>query len=139
MKSQQTALANYTASAGRAATAWAEGIQSTTKDQAALAVAAIPRMVAGFNDAANSGRIAAGLQRGGTAYWKSQSQQKQGAYSLGIQNGGNNFGTAIGKILAAEAQIVNSLGPRGDIMTNLQRSQQFALGLHALKGQLGAR
>lgn len=139
MKSQQTALSNYTASASRAATAWADGINSTTKDQAALAVAAIPRMVAGFNDAANSGRIAAGLQRGGTAYWKSQSQAKQGAYSLGIQNGGNNFGIAIGKILAAEAQIVNSLGPRGDIMTNLQRAQQFALGLHQLRGQLGAR
>ena len=139
MKSQATAVANYTAAAPRATTAWTEGIQSTTKDQAALAVAAIPRMVAGFNDAANSGRIAAGLQRGGTAYWKQQSQAKSGAYSLGIQNGANAFGTAIGKILAAEAQIVNSLGPRGDIMTNLQRAQQFALGLHALKGQLGAR
>lgn len=139
MKSQQTALSNYTGSAARAATAWAEGIQSTSKDQASLAVQAIPRMVQGFNDAANSGRIAAGLQRGGTAYWKSQSQAKQGAYSLGIQNGAGNFGVAIGKILAAEAQIVNSLGPRGDIMTNLQRSQQFALALHGLKGQLGAR
>jgi hypothetical protein len=139
VKSQQTATANYTASAPRAATAWAEGIQSTTKDQAGLAVQAIPRMVQGFNDAANSGRIAAGLTRGGTAYWKSQSQAKQGAYSLGIQNGAGNFSIAIGKILAAEAQIVNSLGPRGDIMTNLQRSQQFALGLHQLKGQLGAR
>ena len=139
MKSQATALANYTQSAPRAATAWAEGIQTTTKDQAALAVAAIPRMVQGFNDAANSGRIASGLQRGGTSYWKSQSQAKQGAFSLGIQNGAGNFGVAIGKILSAEAQIVNSLSPRGDIMANLQRSQQFALGLHALKGQLGAR
>lgn len=139
MKSAQTAAANYAASAPRATQAWSEGIQSTQKDQAALAVAAIPRMVQGFNEAANSGRIAAGLQRGGTQYWKQQSQQKSGAYSLGIQNGTSNFTTAIGKILAAEAQIVNSLGPRGDIMTNLQRSQQFALGLHSLKGQLGAR
>jgi hypothetical protein len=139
MKSAATAAANYSASAPRAATAWAEGIQTTQKDQASLAVAAIPRMVQGFNDAANSGRIAAGLQRGGTAYWKQQSQAKQGAFSLGIQNGAGNFAVAIGKILSAEAQIVNSLGPRGDIMTNLQRSQQFALGLHSLKGQLGAR
>ena len=96
-------------------------------------------MVQGFNEAANSGRIAAGLRRGGTGYWKTQSQAKSGAYALGIQNGTGNFTTAIGKILAAEAQIVNSLGPRGDIMTNLQRSQQFALGLHSLKGTLGAR
>lgn len=139
MKSAATAVANYTASAPRATSAWSEGIANTQKDQASLAVAAIPRMVTGFNEAANSGRIAAGLTRGGTSYWKSQSQAKSGAYSLGIQNGAGAFGQAIAKILAAEAQIVNSLGPRGDIMTNLQRSQQFALGLHSLKGQLGAR
>ena len=139
VKSAATAQANYTASAPRAATAWAEGINATTKDQAQLAIQAIPRMVQGFMDAANSGRIAAGISRGGTGYWKSQSQAKTGAYSLGIQNGAGNFGLAITKILQAEQSIVNSLGPRGDIMTNLQRSQQFALGLHALKGQLGAR
>ncbi len=37
------------------------------------------------------------------------------------------------------ANIVQSLPPRGDIMQNLQRVQALALGLHQLKGQLGAR
>lgn len=139
MKSAQTAAANWTASSGRAQTAYTEGVNGTTKDQAALAVAAIPRMVAGFNAAASSGRIAAGLQRGGTAYWKSQTVAKVGAYALGFQNGGNAYAAAAQKILAAEAQIVNSLPARGDINANLQRANAFALGLHALKGQLGAR
>lgn len=139
MKTAATAAANWTGSAPRATTAWSEGINATTKDQAALAVAAIPRMVAGFNDAANSGRIAAGLQRGGTAYWKSQSVAKSGAYSLGIQNGGNNYSAAAQKFMPAIANIVASLPPRGDIMQNLQRVQALALGLHQLRGQLGAR
>jgi hypothetical protein len=139
VKSAQTAAANWTASAPRAATAWAEGIANTQKDQAQLAIQAIPRMVAGFNDAANSGRIAAGLSRGGTGYWKSQSQAKQGAFSLGIQNGGSNYTAAANKFMPAIANIVGSLPPRGDIMQNLQRVQALALGLHQLKGQLGAR
>ncbi len=138
-KSAQTAASNWTASASRAQAAWSEGIQSTNKDQAALAVAAIPRMVQGFNDAANSGRIAQGLQRGGTPYWKSQSVAKAGAYSLGIQNGGNNYSAAAAKFIPAINNIVQSLPPRGDIMQNLQRVQALALGLHQLKGQLGAR
>lgn len=139
MKNAADAQSNYAASSGRAQGAWVKGIQSTTKDQAALAVAAIPRMVQGFNDAANSGRIARGLQRGGTGYWKSQSEQKAGAYGLGIQNGASNFATAITKILAAEQNIVNSLPARGDINANLQRANAFALGMHQLKGTLGAR
>lgn len=115
------------------------GIQGTTKDQAALAVAAIPRMVAGFNDAANSGRIAQGLTRRGTPYWKSQSEAKAPSYSLGITNGQGNYGAAAAKFIPAIQSIVNGLPPRGDIMQNLQRVQGLALGLHQLKGSLGAR
>ena len=139
MKTAAQAAARWTASAGTAQTAWQEGVQGTSKDQAALAVAAIPRMVQGFNQAASSGRIAAGLQRGGTAYWKSQSLAKAGNYGTGIAAGGNNFTAAITKIIAAESQIVGSLPPRGDIGQNLQRANQVAMGLHGLKGQLGAR
>lgn len=138
MKNAQTAAANWTAAGPRAQTAWVQGIQSTTKDQAALAVAAIPRMVAGFNDAANSGRIAAGLTRRGTPYWKSQSEAKAAAFGLGISNGGNNYAAAANKFMPAIEQIVGSLPPRGDIMQNLQRVQGLALGLHARKGTLGA-
>ncbi len=138
VKSAATAAQNYTSSAPRAATAWAEGIAGTTKDQAALAVAAIPRMVQGFNDAANSGRIAAGLTRRGTPYWKAQSQAKQQSYSLGVQNGGANYASAANKFMPAITNIVSGLPPRGDIMQNLQRVQGLALGLHALKGTLGA-
>ena len=138
MKSAQTAEQNWTGAAGRAGSAWTAGINSTTKDQAALAAAAQPRWLAGVQDAAANNRFANGVTRRGTAYWKSQSQAKTANYTTGYTAGASNFASAIQKILNAEASIVNSLPARGDIMQNLQRSQQFALALHQLKGTLGA-
>jgi hypothetical protein len=138
VKSAQTAVQNWTGASGRAGTAWSAGIQSTTKDQAALAAAAQPRWLQGVQDAAANNRFANGVTRRGTAYWKSQSQAKQGNYTTGYSAGADNFSSAIGKILNAEASIVSSLPQRGDVMQNLQRSQQFALAMHQLKGQLKA-
>lgn len=138
MKSAQTAVANWTGAAGRAGTAWTAGIQGTTKDQAALAAAAQPRWLAGVQDAAANNRFANGVTRRGTAYWKSQSQAKAANYTTGYTAGQDNFASAIGKILNAEANIVSSLPPRGDITQNLQRVQQLDMALHQLKGQLKA-
>ena len=138
MKSASQATTNWTSAASRASTAWQDGIQSTTKDQAALAAAAQPRWLQGVQDAAANNRFANGVTRRGTSYWKSQSQAKAGNYTTGYSAGSANFGSAISKILAAEANIVSSLSPRGDINANLQRAQQFALAMHGYKGQLKA-
>ena len=139
MKNATQATANWTGAAGRAQQAFVTGVQSTTKDQASLAVAAQARLIAGFNDAVNSGRWAAGVQRGGTAYWKQQTEAKQANYGVGYSAGAGNFTAAITKIINAEQAIVSSLPARGDINQNLQRANTFALALHQLKGQLGAR
>lgn len=139
MKSAATAAANWTGSQARAQTAFVAGVQGTQKDQAGLAVAAQARLVQGFMDAVNSGRWARGVQRGGTAYWKQQTEAKANNYGTGFGAGATNFSTAIGKILAAESQIVASLPARGDINANLQRANAFALSMHQLKGSLGAR
>ena len=138
MKSAAQAAQNWTNSAGRAATAFQEGVQSTTKDQAALAVAQQAQLLSGFTQAVTSGRWAAGVQRRGTAYWKSQTIAKAGNYSTGFTAGSSNFQSAIGKIIQAEAGIVSALPPRGDINQNLQRANAFALAMHSQKGNLGA-
>jgi hypothetical protein len=139
VKTAQQAASNWTASAGRAQAAFAEGVQNTQKDQASLAVAAQARLVANFNDAVNSGRWAQGVQRGGTAYWKQQTQAKAANFGVGFSAGASAYTAAAQKILAAEAQIVGSLPSRGDINANLQRANAFALGMHSLKGQLKGR
>jgi hypothetical protein len=138
VKTAAQAAQNWVNSAGRAATAFQEGVQSTQKDQAALAVAQQATLLANFNAAVTSGRWAAGVQRRGTPYWKSQTLAKVTNYSTGFTAGAANQAAAIGKILQAESGLVNALPPRGDINQNLQRAQAFALGMHALKGQLGA-
>ena len=138
MKTAAQAAANWSSSAGRAATAFQDGVSSTQKDQAALAVAQQATLVANFNQAVSSGRWAAGVKRRGTPYWKSQTLAKVGNYSTGFTAGAANQASAIAKIVNAEQGIVSSLPARGDFSQNLQRAAAFATALHQLKGTLGA-
>jgi hypothetical protein len=138
VKTAQQAAANYTASAGRAQADWLAGIQGTSKDQAALAVAAGARYIQGVQEAYSSGRWAAGLNRRGTGYWKSQSEKKQSSYGTGITAGSGNYANAAAKLLPAIQNIVQSLPARGDINQNLQRSAGLALALHSQKGSFKA-
>jgi hypothetical protein len=138
VKTAAQAAANWANSAGRAATAFQEGVQSTQKDQAALAVAQQATLLSNFTQSVTSGRWAAGVQRRGTGYWKSQTIAKAPNYSQGFTAGAANQASAIAKIINAEAGIVGSLPARGDINQNLQRANAFALAMHAQKGSLGA-
>jgi hypothetical protein len=139
VKTAAQAAANWQGSSGRATTDYVSGVQNTTKDQAALAVAAGSRYIQGVQDAYSSGRWAAGIQRGGTAYWKQQTEKKSVNYGAGYAAGVGNYTAAAAKVMAAIAQGVANLPPRGDINQNLQRSASLATYLHGLKGQLGAR
>jgi hypothetical protein len=139
MKTAAQASANWTASAGRAQTAYVAGVQGTQKDQAALAVAAEARLVQNFNAAVAAGRWRAGITRGGTPYWKTQTEKKAANFGVGFVAGEANFSAAIAKVMTAIATGVANLPPRGDINANLQRVTSLDLYLHSLKGQLGAR
>lgn len=139
MKTPQQAATNWQNSSGRASTDYVQGVTSTQKDQAALAVAAGARYIQGVQEAYSSGRWAAGLTRGGTAYWKQQTEKKSVNYTAGYNAGVGNYTAAAQKVMAAIAQGVANLPPRGDINQNLQRSASLATYLHGLKGQLGAR
>ena len=77
--------------------------------------------------------------RGGTGYWKSQTEKKSANYGVGFAAGAAAQAAAIQKIMQALATGVANLPPRGDINQNIQRSASLALYLHGLKGQLGAR
>jgi hypothetical protein len=139
VKTAAQAQANWQGSSGRATTDYVAGVTGTTKDQAGLAVAAGARYIQGVQDAYSSGRWAAGIQRGGTTYWKQRTEAKAANYSAGYAAGVGNYGAAAQKVMAAIAQGVANLPPRGDINQNLQRSASLATYLHGLKGQLGAR
>ena len=138
MKTAAQAAQNWVNAGGRATTAWSDGISSTQKDQAGLAVAQQAALLSNFTQSVTSGRWAAGVQRRGTPYWRSQSLAKSANYGTGYTAGAANQASAIAKIINAESAIVASLPARGDINQNLQRANAFALALHAQKGNLGA-
>jgi hypothetical protein len=139
VKTAQQAATNWSGSSTRAATAYSDGVQQTTADWASLATAAVPRMVQGFNEAAASGRIQAGIQAVGTAGWKSATVAKSNNFITGFQAGASNYSAAAAKFIPAIQAGVSSLPPRGDINANLQRANSLALYMHGLKGTLGAR
>lgn len=138
MKTAAQAAQNWVNAAGRATTDYVAGVQNTTKDQAALAVAQQAQLVANFNASVTSGRWAAGVQRRGTAYWKTQTEKKATNYSSGYSAGAQNQASAMVKVMAAIAQGVASLPPRGDLNQNLQRVISLDTYLHQQKGTLGA-
>jgi hypothetical protein len=138
VKTAAQAAQNWQNAAGRATQDYVAGVQSTSKDQAALAVAQQATLLNNFTQAVTSGRWAAGVTRRGTAYWKQQTEAKSQNYATGYTSGASNYNAAAQKVMAAIAQGVANLPPRGDINQNLQRVQSLDLYLHSLKGQLGA-
>ena len=138
MKNAQQALNNWTGSAGRAATDYQAGVESYNGDWAGATTRQQAVMSNNWNQSVANGTWARGVQNKGTNGWKKDTIAKIGNYSTGFQAGATQFGTAIAKIIAAEANIVSSLPPRGDYAANKNRATSFMDQLHSLKGQLGA-
>jgi hypothetical protein len=138
VKTPQQAAEAWIASAGRAATNWQQGVQSYNGDWAGATTSQQNAMQTNWQQAVSSGRWAQGVQNVGTTGWKTATQNKGSNFTTGFQAGASKQAAAIGKILAAEQNIVNSLPPRGTFEQNVQRSVAVQTALHALKGQLGA-
>lgn len=108
---------------------WAAGINAVTVAPGIAAAAAKDRYVAGVNAAAD--KFAANVSRVDLATWKNMSTTKgQGRMASGAAAGQAKYQAKIGAVLQAIGQIRDSLPPRADIMTNLQRAQTMALQLH---------
>ena len=138
MKTAQQAAQNWTNSAGRAQTEYQTGVENYNGDWAGATTRQQAAMTSNWNAAVSSGRWAAGVNSVGTNGWKSATVARIQNYGVGFQAGATKFTTAIGKIISAEQNIVNSLPPRGDYNANKNRATSFMDQMHALKGQLGA-
>jgi hypothetical protein len=138
VKTAQQAAQAWEQSAGRAAQSYADGVNAYSGDWAGATTRQQSVMRTNLNLAIDQGRWAAGVQQVGTTGWKSRTQAKVGNYSTGFTAGAARQASAIAKILAAEANIVGSLPPRGTYEQNKARATAVMDGLHALRGQLGA-
>jgi len=139
VKTAQQAAANWSGSAGRAATDWQAGIQNYSGDWAGATTRQQNVMLQNLTAAISSGLWANGVNRVGTAGWKSATQAKGQNYMTGFTAGAANQAAAAQKIYSALQNIVPSLPARGTYEQNKIRSTTLMDNLHALKGQLGAR
>ena len=138
MKTAQQAAANWIGSAGRAQTDWQAGVQGYSGDWAGATTRQQNVLLTNVTNAITSGQWAAGVNRVGTAGWKSRTLDKATNFATGFNAGAQRQASAIAKIIQAEINIVGALPPRGTYDQNKLRATAVMDGLHALKGTLGA-
>jgi len=132
---QTTSRWSQGAAAGQ--TRFSEGVQNTTVDVVARALAAQPALLAGFNEAVTSGRWARNLSAKGTSGWKAATVAKAGNYATGIAAGADNYSQAMQTWLppiqsaAAQAKAM----PGATLQQRLARSAAFATTLYNQKRQ----
>ena len=138
MKTAQQAQQAYQEAIPRATTNFGEGVNNYNGDWAGRTTAQQAVMLQNLTQAVNNGSWRDGVNNVGTNGWKSRTQAKLANYGVGLNAGAARFNTAIQKVLAAEANIVGSLPPRGTFEQNKARATAVMDQLHALKGTLGA-
>ena len=129
MKSAAESAQKWSQNFGAAGPAWQAGIDAVDVAPGQLAVAAMPRYVAGVQNnvqkwAANTGRVTA-------QQWKDACKAKgANRLSSGATAGAAKYAAQIQKVLTAQASIIAGLPPRGDVAQNIERSRQFQLQMH---------
>lgn len=122
MKSAQQSSAKYASRASAAAGDYVEGARTTSKDQAAAAIAASGIYAQATQAAITDGRYARGLQKSGKAKWlKGVTDVGGGRYGEGVAAAAGDYATESARFDAARGA-ASSL-PRGikGSPQNLQR------------------
>lgn len=136
-KSASEVAQKYVERAGAASGDYVEGAQSTTKDQAAAAIAAKGNYAAGVQAAITAGRYEKGLQKSGKSGWlRGVTEKGANRFAEGVASGAGNYATESGKYDGARSA-ANSLprGPKGS-EANFARSK--AVGQALRKQKVGA-
>lgn len=84
---------------------YTSGVQNTSSDPTALAIAAGQRYIQRVTDAFNSGKWANGLRRVGKAGWQSATVAKAANFSTGVAAAESKVAAAFGPLLAYEATL----------------------------------
>lgn len=135
IKDAGTATQNYTNGAAGGQTKYVAGVQATTKDPAALAVAAQAKLQANFLAALQSGRWARNTGAVTPTAWKASVVAKAGNYATGVQAGGPKYQAAYAAMLPQ----MQSLQAQIDAMPNVTigdanaRSAAWATGMRNWK------
>ena len=131
----QTTINNWTTKASGAQQAYVDGINNTQVDPTQRAIANQSGMLAGFNNAVNSGFWARRLSAVGKAGWQSASVAKAANYGTGIAAGKDAYSNAMATwlpIIDQTAAAAKNM-PGGSLSANLARANYFATQLYNRK------
>jgi len=111
MKDPSTVVAKWQANTAAAAQTWATNAENTQVDPTQLAIQAIPYMQSRFNDAVNNGSVANGLRRAGKQGWLAgiNNAASSGKFAAGINAAKDKATAAFTVLLADEARGVSQL------------------------------
>jgi hypothetical protein len=118
----QSVAAKWSQRTQAAAQDYTAGVQNTTKDPTANAIAAGPRYIQRVTEAFNSGKWANGLRRTGKAGWQAATIAKAGNFSTGVAASEAKVSAAFQPLLAFEA----SLQQRIEQMPNITLADRVA-------------
>jgi hypothetical protein len=134
MKSAQASSQKFVERAGAATQDYVSGAETTTKDQAAAAIAGKANYVAGVQAAITAGRYEKGLQASGKQGWLQGIRNKgQNRFAEGVANGAAKYAQNSGKYDSAR-QAADSLprGPKGSEQ-NFARAKAVGTALRKMK------
>jgi hypothetical protein len=133
-KDINTIAAKFVARAAVAGPDYTAGVQNTTKDQAALAIAAAPAWAAGVQAAVTNGSFVKGLTKSGTAKWKANAAGIGAQrYAPGVSNAKGTYAANFSPYLSAIQNLnLTPRYPRGDPRNN-QRTIDVNTALNKLR------
>lgn len=141
-KTQAQALAKYKASSAGGQATWLTNLQQSTKPIVSAAIAQRAVMQQKFAQAtAPGGPWERNLSAVGDAGIKSAAALKANNYGQGVADGADNFGVAIGKIIAYENAGLPAIYamPSGTTQAGIARASAWITYMAAGKGNLGAK
>lgn len=130
-----TAGASWVQGAQAGTQKWVDGIQNTSKDPTALAVAQQSSMLANVTAAVTSGRWAAGLRRAGKAKWQANSLAKQANFGAGVMAGESAYISAMSTWLPFMATVQATIAgmAKGTLAASQARSNAWQAALYNKK------
>lgn len=115
MKSASQSAQKFVERAGAASGDYVQGAQSTSKDQAAAAIAGKANYVAGIQASITAGRYEKGLQASGKSGWlKGITEKGANRFAEGVASGAAKYATNSGKYDSARGAAASlPRGPKG--------------------------
>lgn len=137
MKSASESASKFVERASAASQDYVSGAQSTTKDQAAAAIAGAGNYAAGVQAAITAKRYEKGLQASGKQGWlKGVTEKGAERFAGGVASGASKYATNSGKYDGARGAATSL--PRGPKGSEANYSRSKAVGQALRKQKVGA-